>query len=128
MGVGALYNGIGINAALMNDSDLKYISLGCMSVVYSTNDGTTFNCGGGIGWMKSDILSENNKHGLGLHTGATYNTHKNLNEFEPYFGVSYMYFFKEMTSGGWHLGLTPSISKHDGDTSGLLFLEIGYQI
>lgn len=127
VGAGALYNGLGANVSFVKKSDLKYVSLGCIAIGYSSNNGTSSNCGIGAGWMRSDILSENNKHGLGIHIGVTYNTSNDRNDTETFIGVPYVYFFKGMTSGGWNIGLTPIIGKHNGSIKGGLLLNLGYQ-
>jgi len=127
VGVGALYNGLGANVSVMKESDLRYVSLGCISIGYSSSNGTSSNCGIGAGWMKSDILSENGKHGLGIHIGVTYNTHNDRDDTEVFIGIPYLYFFKEMIAGGWNVGLTPIIGKHNGKTKGGLLLNLGYQ-
>jgi len=127
IGSGALYNGLGANVSFMKESDLKYLSLGCIAIGYSSNNGVSSNCGAGAGWMRSDILSENDKHGIGIHIGVTYNTHNDRNDTEVFIGIPYLYFFKRMTAGGWNVGLTPIIGKHNGKAKGGLLLNLGYQ-
>ena len=127
IGSGALYNGLGVNVSFMKKSDLKYLSLGCIAIGYSSNNGVSSNCGAGAGWMRSDILSENDKHGLGIHIGVTYNTHNDRNDTEAFIGIPYLYFFKGMTAGGWNVGLTPIIGKNSGETKGGLLFNLGYQ-
>ena len=58
LGVGALYNGLGGNFALIKADDLKYISVGCSEFTSSSIDGTFVTCGVGIGWLKSNILTK----------------------------------------------------------------------
>jgi len=127
LGMGALYNGLGVNAAFMQGPDLKYVSLGCVSLAYSSNSGASSNCGVGAGWMRSDILSNNGRHGLGVHLGVTYNSHDDRDEVEVFVGIPYAYFFKGMTAAGWHAGLTPVLGRRDGDLEGGLLLNLGYQ-
>ena len=127
LGMGALYNGLGANVGFMKGPDLKYVSLGCISVAYSSNNGASSNCGLGAGWMRSDILSGNGRHGLGIHVGVTYNTHDERDDVEVFVGVPYAYFFKGMTAATWHVGLTPILGRHDGDLDGGLLLNLGYQ-
>lgn len=127
LGAGALYNGLGANVGFMQASDLKYVSLGCISIAYSSNNGISSNCGLGAGWMRSDILSDNGKHGLGIHVGVTYNTHDDQDDVEVFAGVPYVYFFRGMTTGGWYAGLTPTVGRHDGDIKGGLLINLGYQ-
>jgi len=128
VGGGFIYNGFGINFGKLDKSDFKYMSLGCIGIGYSTISGIVSNCGIGIGWVRSDILTEkNNKHGLGGHLGVTYNTSANRHETEALLGISYAYFFKGMNKGGWNLGLGPTIVKNNKDTKGGFMLQAGYQ-
>ncbi len=127
LGMGALYNGLGVNAAFMKGFDLRYVSLGCASIAYSSNSGASSNCGVGAGWMRSDILSSNGRHGLGLHLGVTYNTHDERDDVEVFVGLPYAYFFEGMTAATWHVGLTPILGRHDGNLEGGLLLNLGYQ-
>ncbi len=127
LGMSALYNGLGVNAAFMKGSDLKYVSLGCVSIAYSSNSGASSNCGVGVGWMRSDILSNNGKHGLGVHLGITYNSHDDRDDVEVFVGVPYAYFFSGMTAASWHVGLTPVLGRRDDDTEGGLLVNLGYQ-
>lgn len=127
LGTGALYNGLGANVSFMKESDLKYVSLGCIAIGYSSNNGTLTNCGIGGGWVRSDILSENDKHGLGIHFGVTYNTTNDRDDIEVFVGAPYLYFFKGMANGGWNTGLTPIIVKYSGETKAGLLFNLGYQ-
>ncbi len=73
LGVGALYNGLGGNLALIKADDLKYMSVGCSEFMSSSLDGTYVTCGVGVGWLRSDILTKkNSKHGLGLNIALDY--------------------------------------------------------
>ncbi len=127
LGLGALYNGLGANVAFMEGADLKYVSVGCISIAHSSNRGVSSNCGLGAGWMRSDILSDNGRHGLGIHVSVTYNTHDERDDVEVFVGVPYAYFFSGMTAAGWHAGLTPMVGRRDGDLKGELLLNLGYQ-
>jgi len=51
LGVGALYNGLGGNLALIKADDMKYISVGCGEYMSSSIDGTYVTCGVGIGCL-----------------------------------------------------------------------------
>ena len=53
LGMGFTYSGLGTNLAYVSKTDMKYVSLGCVS--YSALDGST--CGFGIGWIKTDLIS-----------------------------------------------------------------------
>jgi len=127
LGMSALYNGLGANVAIVKGPDFKYVSLGCISIAYSTKRGASSNCGLGAGWMRSDILSGNGRHGLGIHLGVTYNTHDDRDDVEVSVGVPYAYFFSGMAAAGWHAGLTPMVGRRDGDLEGGLLANLGYQ-
>jgi len=67
LGLGTSYSGIGVNISQLNENNMKYISVGCIS--YSTVSGSA--CGAGIGWIKTDIFdSDSNKHGFGGYIGV----------------------------------------------------------
>ncbi len=127
VGMGALYNGLGVNVGFMKESNLKYVSLGCTGFSYSSDNEISSICGIGAGWMRSDILSGNDKHGLGIHIGVTYNNGDGKNDTEAFIGIPYLYFFKGMSAGGWNAGLTPIIGKRNGEIKGGLLLNLGYQ-
>ena len=79
LGLGALYNGLGVNIAFTDSKDLKFVAVGCSSWGHSSRDGTDVTCGVGVGWIMSDILTKkNNKHGIGLHLGLAYNTRETI--------------------------------------------------
>lgn len=126
-GVGALYNGVGVNLGIFEDYGFKYASIGCISIGYSSKDGLLSNCGLGIGWIRSDILSDSNRHGLGIHLGTSYNTHNNRNNLEAFIGIPYVYLFDGMGSDGWNIGVTPIIGENHGDIEGGVLLNLGYQ-
>ena len=52
VGVGTSYSGLGMNLGLLSETDMKYVSGGCLS--YGTVTG--FSCGFGVGWIKTDVL------------------------------------------------------------------------
>ncbi len=126
MGIGALYNGLGANIGFTKESDLKYVSLGCISLGYGSYSGISSSCGVGAGWMRSDILSDNDKHGIGIHLGATYNTSDSKNDMEAFIGIPYVYFFNAMNYDGWNIGFTPLVGKYDDNRIGRLLLNLGY--
>ncbi|MGD8908164.1 MAG: hypothetical protein PVI92_02380 [Chromatiales bacterium] len=126
-GFGALYNGFGVNIAKIQALDMKYVSLGCMGVGYSSNEGVSSNCGLGLGWIRKDLLSDNQKHGLGLHFGVTRNTDHDKDDTEAFAGISYMYFPHGSNLPGLTLGITPIVGRHNKATEGGVLLNIGYQ-
>ena len=58
VGLGATYSGLGVNMSMLSDSDMKYLSVGCLG--YGGYSG--FTCGAGLGWIKPIylILSQTN--------------------------------------------------------------------
>ncbi len=126
-GFGALYNGVGFNLAFPEDDDLKYVSLGCLAFGYSSSNGTFSNCGIGAGWMRSDILSSNGRHGLGVHVGITRNSDTDNDATEVFVGIPYSYFFRGMDAAGSNIGLTPILGRHNGSVGAGMLLNLGYQ-
>ena len=126
LGVGALYNGLGGNLALIKADDMKYISVGCGEFMSSSIDGTYVTCGVGIGWLRSDILTKkNSKHGLGLNIALDYDGFES--KFEPSIRLPYVFFFRGLDRRGWNLGVAPLV-RWDADGTDLgVMLEVGYQ-
>ena len=126
LGVGSLYNGLGVNAAFMSPENLKFVAFGCTEFSHSSHGGTDLTCGVGIGWIMSDILTKkNDKHGIGLHLGLNYDTWDN--DFEPVLSIPYVFFFKGIDSRGLNIGAAPAVRWESGGAEFGLFLEIGYQ-
>jgi hypothetical protein len=126
LGVGALYNGLGGNFALIKADDLKYIALGCSEFSRSSIDGSNLTCGVGVGWLRSDILTrKNSKHGLGLNIALDYD--QLHSEVEPSIRMPYVFFFRGIDRKGWNIGVAPLV-RWDADGTELgVMLEIGYQ-
>jgi len=127
LGVGALYNGLGGNFALIRADDLKYISVGCGEFRSSDLDGTYVTCGVGVGWMRSDILTKkNSKHGLGLNIALDYDGFHS--KVEPSIRLPYVFFFRGLDRRGWNLGVAPLVrwDADEGTDLGVMF-EVGYQ-
>ena len=127
VGVGALYNGLGGNLALIKADDLKYISVGCSEFKSSSLDGTYVTCGVGVGWLRSDILTKkNSKHGLGLNIALDYDGFHS--ELEPSIRIPYVFFFRGLDRRGWNLGVAPLVrwDSDEGTDLGVM-LEVGYQ-
>lgn len=137
LGVGALYSGVGTNFALVSNTDMKYISAGC--VKYSTYSGST--CGFGAGWIMTDLFGANtNKHGVGVYvslvdseryTSTTATTSGNeLFQHESNIygaGVSYTYFLNGIDQSGLNLGLSLHVTNADFDDKFGGFFQVGYQ-
>ena len=126
LGVGALYNGLGGNFALIKADDLKYISVGCRDFTSSSFDGTHVTCGVGVGWLRSDILTKkNSQHGLGLNIALDYDQFHS--KVEPSIRMPYVFFFRGLDRRGWNLGVAPLV-RWDADGTDLgVMLEVGYQ-
>lgn len=127
LGVGALYNGLGGNFALIKADDLKYVSFGCSEYMSSSLDGAHVTCGLGVGWLRSDILTKkNSKHGLGLNIALDYDGFHS--ELEPSIRIPYVFFFRGLDRRGWNLGVAPLVrwDSDEGTDLGVM-LEIGYQ-
>ncbi len=126
LGVGPLYNGLGVNIGFISSENLKFVALGCSGGMHSSRHGTDVTCGAGIGWVRSDILTKkNDKHGIGLHFGLNYDTRDN--DFEPVLSIPYVFFFKGIDTRGWNIGAAPLVKWESGGAEFGLFLEIGYQ-
>lgn len=143
IGVGPLYNGLGFNFGKTTTSSLSYGSLGCqsLSIGSSKNSNTSSsdssretesNCGFGLGYINTSMFS-NNRHGLGLNLGLSYNTAESQTELRLRPG--YHYFFNGIDKPGFNIGLG-SIIYYDNEASNdldsdsekvSLFLNIGYQ-
>lgn len=128
-GIGALYSGLGINISLRGESDFRFISAGCVELGYKTGPGWYSACGGGAGWIWSNILSkESNKHGIGFYLGPVYSGGSDIDPETVYgAGIPYVYFLRGIDEGGWNFGFTPALGRHNGDTKGYLLLQAGYQ-
>jgi hypothetical protein len=126
LGVGALYNGLGVNIALVKADDLKYLSVGCSEASRSSIDGTNLTCGLGIGWLRSDILTrKNSKHGLGLNIAVDYD--QLHSEAEPAVRMPYVFFFRGLDRKGWNLGVAPLVRWDTKGTEIGVMFEVGYQ-
>ena len=126
LGVGALYNGLGGNFALITADDLKYVSVGCSEASNSSRHGTNVTCGVGVGWLMSDLLTKkNSKHGLGLNLALDYD--QLHSKAEPSIRLPYVFFFRGLDRRGWNLGVAPFVRWDAEGTELGLMIEIGYQ-
>ena len=138
IGIGTLYNGLGINLGKTTSSSLMYGSLGCMGG--SSSRGTTTNgdvttqerssstnCGFGLGYISTSIFS-GNKHGLGLNLGYTYNTAELVKGSEYHLMPSYHYFFNGIDQRGVNLGFGAQATLNDDESTATgLTINIGFQ-
>ena len=126
VGIGALYNGLGGNFALIEADDMKYLSVGCTEARSSSTNGTDLTCGVGVGWLRSDIFTrKNSKHAIGLNLALDYDQFHS--EIEPSIRLPYVFFFRGIERKGFNLGLAPLVRwDAEGTEFGVMF-EIGYQ-
>lgn len=125
IGAGSLYSGLGVNAGIQSKTDLKYISVGCVS--YSSIYGET--CGVGIGWVKTDVFDfQTPKHGASLYVGIVGDEYDNFDRKAIYgAGLGYHYFFNGINNSGVNLGFTILAgNENDGIGMGGMF-QLGYQ-
>lgn len=134
LGVGSLYNGLGLNFGKTTDSSFTYGTLGCHSLSRGNNgtskNETDTNCGVGIGYISTSLFA-NNKHGLGVGLDTTYNTF--TSKYEARLKPGYYYFTNGINSSGFNFGIGPSYF-HNAESSDdenndriQMFLNIGYQ-
>jgi hypothetical protein len=116
---------VGVNIGLKSETDLKYLSAGCVS--YSSHSGEA--CGAGIGWVKTDLFEgQTNKHGASLYLGIVGSSNSYFNNDPVYgFGVGYHYFFNGIGDSGTNLGLTFVAGDDDRNTKTAVMLQLGYQ-
>lgn len=126
VGVGSLYNGLGVNFGRTSDTSLMYSSLGCMGGSKSDDNYET-NCGVGLGYINMLLLPGNN-HGLGLSLGYTYDTNDISGGSEYHVMPGYYYFFNGLGQRGLNLGFGGRVTRSDEDAAdtGLTF-NLGYQ-
>lgn len=125
LGAGAFYSGVGVNAGIQSENDLKYVSVGCVS--YSSIYGGT--CGVGVGWVKTDIFDfQTPKHGTSLYLGVV-GSESNNYEHEAVYGagLGYHYFLRGIGNAGFNFGFT-LVAGNEKDGIGVDgFFQAGYQ-
>jgi hypothetical protein len=128
IGIGSLYNGLGVSFGIQDNTSIRYASLGCLSVSQSDSRGTELNCGVGVGILKTGLIgSLGNKHGMGMHIGATYNEHNGLDKVEGFIAPQYVYFFNGIDKHGLNLGASIQFGKRDGESKIGAGVQVGYQ-
>jgi hypothetical protein len=126
LGIGALYNGLGGNVALIKADDLKFLAVGCSEYSHGSVGGTNLTCGVGVGWLRPDILTKkNSKHGLGINIALDYD--QLHSKVEPVVRVPYVFFFRGINRSGWNIGLAPFVRWDSGGTELGVMLQGGYQ-
>ena len=58
IGLGQLYNGVGVNVASHDISSMKSIALGCMEIGYGSYSGLDASCGLSVAYVSTSILSD----------------------------------------------------------------------
>jgi len=131
VGAGALYGGIGLNVGLRRENDFRYVAAGCIAFGYGDASGWILPCGVGAGWIWTDLLpTANDRHGLGFYLGPVgIRPDKYGYDDKARYGVgiTYLYFFNGVNASGWNVGITPAVGKEDGDRTGSLLINAGYQ-
>ena len=56
LGLGQLYNGVGVNIALQDTTNMKYIAVGCIDASYGSYSGWDANYGVALGYVSTTIL------------------------------------------------------------------------
>ena len=130
IGLGQLYNGVGVNIASHDTSSMKSIALGCMEIAYGSYSGLDASCGLSVAYVSTSILSDqNNHHGLGIHLGIINDS--DVDVLSGTIGLGYTYFLNEVSNSGWNFGFTPTFifqkntDKKDNELA--LLLNLGYQ-
>ncbi|MEP1555025.1 MAG: hypothetical protein ABJJ44_20325 [Paraglaciecola sp.] len=125
-GVGSLYSGVGVNIAMRSDTNLKYLSAGCVS--YSDRGGST--CGVGAGWVTTGLFDfQNTQHGLGAYVGVVGTESTIFRKDEAIYGAGfgYHYFFNGIGISGANAGLSFVVGDANSGTHTGLMAQIGYQ-
>lgn len=123
IGLGHLYNGIGVNALRVDESNAKYAAIGCLGITVeessstsssSSTDGESYtsstsadaNCGVSVGLISTNLINNSSgKHGLGIFAGLSYNTTDYpKDQIDLNTGISYTYFLNGLTTKGINLG------------------------
>lgn len=124
LGVGTIYGGLGMNAGIQSDVDIKYVSAGIMQL-----DSNSSTYGVGLGWITTDMFEfQSHKHGINLYFGAI-STERARSGYEPVYGggLGYSYFFSGIGQSGFNIGYTLLAGTgNDGNVTGAFF-QAGYQ-
>lgn len=125
LGIGSFYSGLGVNVGVQSETDLKYMSLGC--VRFSSLDST---CGMGLGWIQTGLFGlQSLKHGLSLYAGIIGSELNNNYDYSSVYGagLGYHYFFNGINDSGSNLGFTLVVgSDNPSEQIGGMF-QFGYQ-
>lgn len=132
LGLGAAYNGFGVNLSFpVSAQSLWYSSLGCIGFS-SDGDDWQDNCGVGFGAVSTKWISPiSGKHGLGIAVGITKNNldydHEPDNRTEYYIGASYTWYASGINHNGLNLGLSSLFADTVTGRESIILINIGYQ-
>lgn len=125
IGLGSLYNGLGVNFGISKDKSLRYLALGCIGGSSSDEGDFSGICGIGAGYIKSGVFKLSPEHTLG---GMISVNHDEKNDVrETFVGLSYHYMFSKDPAYGWGIGLTPGVIFRDSSEDAHFMLNLGYQ-
>lgn len=138
VGVGSLYNGLGLNYGRTTNASLVFGSLGCMGGsssrsrttagdITSSDNSYETNCGVGLGYIDMSLLP-GNIHGLGFSIGYTYDTDNISGGSEYHVMPGYYYFVNGIGQRGLNLGFGARVTLSDKDSADTGFtFNLGYQ-
>jgi hypothetical protein len=124
LGVGTMYGGLGMNAGVQSDVDIKYVSAGILQISGSS---TTY--GLGLGWITTDLFDFQSKnHGINIYVGAV-GTESTFDGHDPIYGggLGYSYFFSGIDQSGFNIGFTLLAGKGSEESETGAFIQAGYQ-
>lgn len=137
LGVGSLYNGIGINFGISAPTSLTFGSLGCLSLSYGTtgdgeggrgSDEFDSKCGIGLGYVSNTLLP-GHRNALGLSLGLNNNSIEKRSTTVEYIAIpSYNFFFNGLNNRGFNLGAGPKFTFRENASMHTGFvLNLGFQ-
>jgi hypothetical protein len=124
LGVGTMYGGLGMNAGVQSDVDIKYVSAGILQL---SGNSTTY--GLGLGWITTDLFDfQSKKHGINIYVGAV-GTENSFDGYDPVYGggLGYSYFFSGIDQSGLNIGFTLLGGKGSKESETGAFIQAGYQ-
>ena len=126
VGIGPLYNGMGINYEIPASNLFNYISVGCPGIGYGGDSGLITNCGVGYSIVITPI-PDNKRYGFGVNIGAGI-SHGGSGS-DPYYlaGLNYTYFYRGAEKRGWNGQIGPAIQYLRTYYSPIVLLGFGYQ-
>ena len=136
MGLGGLYNGIGINLGIERAQTFLIGSVGCsgLSSGYRSDresDGEKTEsrdfgsaCGVGLAALQRGE-GQLSRHALGLSLSVNNDTF--LDDAGLLLGLPYVYLFNDRGFQGWGLGLTSGLRFMNDESDGFMMFNLGYQ-